>query len=428
MMINDTRLDPFILSLDLVKREYLLFYFLESIDEEYMIAAENIQKKLTELFEMSIENISRADVEKPVIKIYEKLEYLLSLQDDKFATKLMTTERAFPLMILKMMKLIAEVLTGELSHELILRGFKSLSSIMIGNYPAQAMILKDEGFALLEDIFTLYPIEGATFMADIFLKDTRIIRKSTLVYTRFVQRYSDVLGEFFTGFESERQISMKSLITVFAYNKLFDAAINACGKDRHEQPFDLAISNILQPFVCGTILPYFSKNKRAAESFYQPKLLQKNWTLDNCYSLSSYSQLSGNIDESMIMDVYWSILKLFTLASNRLYSSAFTDHVQCLFTMKFDEFDYLLKFPDGLAFRSEIIRCFSLFQIFPRNSAYGLKGIDESPAVIEDGKFVKKKANRENSMEEGIIPLNHTKELPSMILTEMKRFNNVTPS
>ncbi len=34
MMINDTRLDPFILSLDLVKREYLLFYFLESIDEE----------------------------------------------------------------------------------------------------------------------------------------------------------------------------------------------------------------------------------------------------------------------------------------------------------------------------------------------------------------------------------------------------------
>jgi len=84
----------------------------------------------------------------------------------------MVTERAFPLRILKMMKLIAEVLTGdalqELSHELILRGFKSLSSIMTGNYPAQAMILKDEGFSLLADIFEKYPIEGATFMADIF--------------------------------------------------------------------------------------------------------------------------------------------------------------------------------------------------------------------------------------------------------------------
>ena len=172
MMINDTRLDPFILSLDLIKREYLLFYFLESIDEEYMNAAEGIQKKLNELFEMPKEDINRSDVEKPILKIYEKLEYLLSLQDDKFATKLMLTERAFPVRLLKMMKLIAAVLTveadKELSHELILRGFKSLSSIMTGNYPAQAMILKDEGFALLSDIFSLYPIEGATFMADIF--------------------------------------------------------------------------------------------------------------------------------------------------------------------------------------------------------------------------------------------------------------------
>jgi len=72
MMINDTRLDPFILSLDLIKREYLLFYFLESIDEDYMNAADGIQKKLNELFEMSIESITRADVEKPIIKIYEK--------------------------------------------------------------------------------------------------------------------------------------------------------------------------------------------------------------------------------------------------------------------------------------------------------------------------------------------------------------------
>lgn len=151
MMVNDTRLDPFILSLDLIKREYLIFYFLESIDEDYMTAADAIQKKLNELFEMPEESISRGDVEKPIIKIYEKLEYLLSLQDDKFATKLMVTERAFPLRILQMMKLISKVLTGEsvkeLSHELILRGFKSLSSIMTGNYPAQAMILKNEGFS-----------------------------------------------------------------------------------------------------------------------------------------------------------------------------------------------------------------------------------------------------------------------------------------
>ena len=133
---------------------------------------------------------------------------------------------------------------------------------MTGNYPAQAMILKDEGFIYIEDIFNIYPIEGATFMSDIFLKDTRIIRKSPLVYTRFITKYNDILDSFFGGFESERQISMKELITVFAYNKLFDAAINACGKDRHEQPFDLAISNILLPYVCGVIMPYFIRNKR----------------------------------------------------------------------------------------------------------------------------------------------------------------------
>lgn len=90
-------------------------------------------------------------------------------------------------------------------------------------------------------------------MADIFLKDTRIIRKSTLVYTRFVERYQECIANFFSSFASETNISMKELITVFAYNKLFDAAINACGKDRHEQPFDLAISNTLQPYVCDVI-------------------------------------------------------------------------------------------------------------------------------------------------------------------------------
>ena len=108
-----------------------------------MNAADTIQKKLNELFDMSISNITRTDVEKPILKIYEKLEYLLSLQDDKFATKLSLTERAFPVRILKMMKLIASVLgesARELAHELILRGFKCLTNIMTGNYPAQAMV------------------------------------------------------------------------------------------------------------------------------------------------------------------------------------------------------------------------------------------------------------------------------------------------
>jgi len=69
----------------------------------------------------------------------------------------MLTERAFPIRLLKMMKLIASVLTNdvdkEICHEMILRGFKALSSIMTGNYPAQAMVLKDVGFELLSDTF-----------------------------------------------------------------------------------------------------------------------------------------------------------------------------------------------------------------------------------------------------------------------------------
>merc|ERR1711957_456669 len=115
--------------------------------------ADGVQKKLNELFEMSIDTISRNDVEKPILKILEKLEYLLSLQDDKLSTKLMVTERAFPLRILKMMKLISTVLTSdsvmELAHELILRSFRALAHILTGNYPAQAMILKDQCFNLL---------------------------------------------------------------------------------------------------------------------------------------------------------------------------------------------------------------------------------------------------------------------------------------
>jgi len=67
-----------------------------------------------------------------------------------------------------------------------------------------------------------------------------------------------------------------------------------------------------------------------------------------------------------------------------------------------------------------------LFNIFPRNSSYGLKGTIEAPAVTDNGKFVKKKAVKEKGVEEDIIPKGHCRELPSMILTELKRFNNVS--
>jgi len=187
------------------------------------------------------------------------------------------------------------------------------------------------------------------FFIDVFASYNKppIIMKSTLIYDRFVVKYQEVIDQFFNSYESERQISMKQLVIIFAYNKLFDAAINACGKDRHEQPFDIAISNLLQPHICENVLPYFIQNKRSNHENYQPKLLAKSWTLENCYSLISISQLGGEIDESMIMDVYWSLLKLFTLSSNRIFNSSFLPDVRGLFTMKFDEFDYLLKFSDG---------------------------------------------------------------------------------
>lgn len=83
---------------------------------------------------------------------------------------------------------------------------------------------------------------------------------------------------------NENDMSMRDLVTVFAYNKMLDNAINACGKDRHDQPFDLAISNTLQPYVCEKVLPYFSRNRALMEVMYQPKLLAKEWSLDNVYS------------------------------------------------------------------------------------------------------------------------------------------------
>lgn len=69
------------------------------------------------------------------------------------------------------MKLITKVLTGDdykdLSYEFILRGFKSLYHIIIGNYPGQAMMFKDVGFSLFADVFESFPIESSIFMADI---------------------------------------------------------------------------------------------------------------------------------------------------------------------------------------------------------------------------------------------------------------------
>jgi len=93
----------------------------------------------------------------------DKIENLIYIEDDKYSVKLMMTERMFPLVFLKWMKLVTLNLKDENCHDIIMRGLKILQIVMNGNYPAQAMILKDNGFNYLEEIFIIYPVEVATF-------------------------------------------------------------------------------------------------------------------------------------------------------------------------------------------------------------------------------------------------------------------------
>lgn len=76
MMVYDTRLDPFVISLDMIKREYLMFYFMESIEEDFMNNINEVQKNLNELFEKPEDSVTKTEVERLLVTIFDKLEYL----------------------------------------------------------------------------------------------------------------------------------------------------------------------------------------------------------------------------------------------------------------------------------------------------------------------------------------------------------------
>ena len=75
--------------------------------------------------------------------------------------------------------------------------------------------------------------------------------------------------------------------------------------------------------------------------------------------------LRGDHVRSMLFDFALSVLKLYNSSCSDLHSSEFSHSLRQILPNKLSCFDYLLKFPEGVIFRCELLVTYCTFKIFP---------------------------------------------------------------
>ena len=70
---------------------------------------------------------------------------------------------------------------------------------------------------------------------------------------------------------------------------------------------------------------------------YEPKLIKKKWTLENCFSLSTLVKLKDDHINSMLFDLTYSFLKLYNLSAKFFYDKERGFNTQELLIQKLSE-------------------------------------------------------------------------------------------
>lgn len=444
MYVYDYHNEPFGLSTKLLKSDYLAYYLTETIEEDYILEGEKlavdlksmigeykvmrtsevnildnsgILKQDTKDADSSVFNsgINEASLEKKTGDLFTRLEVLIGLQDETYATRLMITEKTVPFLLVNLLDEIHLTLKGEMAEEVFVRGLKILFQLTKGNYLAQAQITVGPAWS---HINTMIQGENGVltliYLSELFSRDNLFLHINETFTYMLIDKFREDFRVFFKSFMKEKSTNAKDLVYLFMFQRLLSILIKDNGiEQRIKKPYNLTIAKYLHVMMHKFALPLLRDNKLEASECYEPKLIKKNWNFENCFSLSALMMLSGDHIRSMLMDFALSLLKLYNACCKSFYPGDFSIDIEKELPDDLSCFDYLLEFPEGVIFKSEILVTYCNFKIFANCSRI-------------QGKYTKIELsqNREDTMEHYVSP-KHLKEIPELIESELQKFSRL---
>ena len=443
--VYDDEKDPFVSSGLLIKGEYLPYYINDAVEEEYVSQAFEIEDDLTAIIRLfkkfrrsneanlldsskmymgkSLLEVSvvsdmtkgpneEVNFEKKVGTIFSNLELMLGLQDQDFSIRLLLAEKRVPFFLVELLYEIQITLRGDKGMDLFIRGLKILKQLTKYNYPAQAQITKGE---CLEVLFLLILEQNSAFVlllfCEIFQDDNLFLHINTRFVHKILNLFETKFVEFYTTFLAKKSTSSKNIVELFMTLQFIKVILNTDKiPERHKQAYYLYVSKILHIPVVKFVVPLFKGNHLEVAKYYEPKLIKKTWSFENCYSLSALMQLSREHKRSMLMDFSHSVLSIYNSACQKNYPGRFLEDINKCLPKSIDCFDYLNNFREGLYFKTEVLILYCNFKIFPmcKKIADQYTARELSPESFDT--FL------------DFMPKDHLRQVPVLIKQELDKF------
>ena len=425
LYVYDYREDPFVQSVHLLKSDYLPYYIAQDIELDHIKRANQILQLITKLNKQFSEGVYQDEAQNGATKleadvgnIFGTLEILMGLQDETFSIRLMLTEKKIPELITMIFVYMQEVFQREngSGDELFIQGLKVLYQLSKGNYPGQAQITKSKAWENLKKLIKGgYSVFTILFLKQLFEEDPKYLHMNTKFARDLIEEFRLAFDRFSDGFRKRVPPQAKDLVTLFIFKSLVKLfletdTIPESLKQSYNLPIGYALSNMVQNFA----FPIFMENYMKIEQRYEPKLITKNWKLEDGSFLSSLMMLTGDHIICMTVDFAFSLIKLYNKSCENYFSSDLYKGMEAtISTYDMSKFKYLFTFSEGLQFKTEILNSYTVFRIFANCSK-----IQEKYTPVElatDGV--------DTTLD--YMPDSHIEDVPNMIISELDYLRQV---
>ena len=424
LYVYDFREDPLVLTIELVKPEYLSYYIGLNIEDDHINRANEILKLISDLKKKFTEGtaIQKDDhdsieqLEQDIGNIFGMLEILMGLQDETYSIRLMLTEKKVPELLVELFVNMQETYIGGSGEELVIQGLKVLYQLCRGNYTGQALITKGRSWhnfkKLIKGSFSVFNI---LFLKQLFEDDPKYLHINQDFAIELIDLFYISFDNFFGTFAQPKPIEgANDLVALYAFKSLINLFIKTSNISLSiRRSYNLPISSKLHSMVEKFAYPLFIENYLQIHQIYEPKLLNKNWKLEDGSFLVSLMMLSGNHIKCMLVDFAYSLIKLYNKSCENYFPSEFVDGMEKSLPLDLSCFDYLMSFTEGIKFKTEIMSSYCIFRIFSQSSkipaAYTLSelSVDGADTNVD------------------LLPNSHLNQLPDMITSELIKFQSI---
>ena len=269
-------------------------------------------------------------------------------------------------------------------EDLIVGLMDAMVKIFKDNYVPQNMLFSSLGGNIFNEFNANRPLIGILFLKKVYKKDRRILYQNSALFKIIFGYYENSIKSLFKNKDYSWELvsdnfteKLRTIVSLHWFNLFFIELIKNHGlKEREKKHYHLMLQDFILPIIDQFALPILSnksflpKNAKSLsndakdEYHFDFKLTNPN-TKDMLIMIERDKKVNK---QGLLYEIAISFLRLFLRVSMRLiYGETFMIIRRWIDESKFDSYEYLLDFEEGLAIRAEILRLYQVFFIFPSN-------------------------------------------------------------